>query len=194
MRGWRRYCNLSWQWFLGIIIYSITHSKVCYLNNIIYFCWTAVVAEWHEKNSQYNRIGWFMVFNATFNNISVISWWSVLLVKETGVSGENHWPVTSHWQTFIDHIMLYRVHLTMSGVRTHNMNSSCHRIILWIYVRHLLTLYNSLIFRFLQQCMSRTFYFNDSWDFFLLNDRNFLWSSLLVFYIIYKLQKFETWV
>jgi hypothetical protein len=25
----------------------------------------------------------FMVFNATFNNISVISWWSVLLVEET---------------------------------------------------------------------------------------------------------------
>jgi hypothetical protein len=26
-----------------------------------------------------------MVFNATFNNISVISWWSVLLVKETRI-------------------------------------------------------------------------------------------------------------
>ena len=31
-----------------------------------------------------------MVFNATFNNISVISCWSVLLVEETGVPGENH--------------------------------------------------------------------------------------------------------
>jgi hypothetical protein len=31
-----------------------------------------------------------MVFNATFNNISVISWRSVLLVEETGVSGK--WP------------------------------------------------------------------------------------------------------
>ena len=30
-----------------------------------------------------------MVFNATFNNISVISWLSVLLVEETGVPGEN---------------------------------------------------------------------------------------------------------
>ena len=29
-----------------------------------------------------------MVFNATFNNISVISWRSVLLVGETGVPGE----------------------------------------------------------------------------------------------------------
>jgi hypothetical protein len=32
----------------------------------------------------------FMVFNATFNNISVIMWQSVLLVGETGISGENH--------------------------------------------------------------------------------------------------------
>jgi hypothetical protein len=39
-----------------------------------------------------------MVINATFNNISVIgiSWWSVLLVEETGESGENHQPVASH--------------------------------------------------------------------------------------------------
>jgi hypothetical protein len=38
----------------------------------------------------------FMVFNATFNNISVIWWPSVLLVEETGVPGENHRLVTSH--------------------------------------------------------------------------------------------------
>jgi len=34
-----------------------------------------------------------MVFNATFNNISVISWQSVLLMEETGVPGENR-PAT----------------------------------------------------------------------------------------------------
>jgi len=28
---------------------------------------------------------WFMVFSADFNNISAISWWSVLLVEENGV-------------------------------------------------------------------------------------------------------------
>jgi hypothetical protein len=37
-----------------------------------------------------------MVFNATFNNISAIMWQSVLLVKETGVTEENHGPVTRH--------------------------------------------------------------------------------------------------
>ena len=36
---------------------------------------------------------WFMVFSASFNNISVISWRSVFLIEETGVSGENHQPV-----------------------------------------------------------------------------------------------------
>jgi hypothetical protein len=37
-----------------------------------------------------------MVFNATFNNISVILWWSVLLVEETELPGENHQTATSH--------------------------------------------------------------------------------------------------
>jgi hypothetical protein len=40
-----------------------------------------------------------MVFIATFNIISVISWQSVLLVEEIGLQGENYRPVSSHWQT-----------------------------------------------------------------------------------------------
>ena len=39
---------------------------------------------------------WCMVFNATFNNNSVISWRSVLLVEETRVPGEYHRPAASH--------------------------------------------------------------------------------------------------
>ena len=39
----------------------------------------------------------FMMFNATFNNISVISWRSVLLLEETAGPGKNHGPVSSHW-------------------------------------------------------------------------------------------------
>jgi hypothetical protein len=38
----------------------------------------------------------FIVFNATFNNISVLSWWSALLVEESGVPGKNHRPTTRY--------------------------------------------------------------------------------------------------
>jgi len=37
-----------------------------------------------------------MVFDANFNNISFISWQSVLLVEEIGVPGENHRPAARY--------------------------------------------------------------------------------------------------
>jgi hypothetical protein len=60
--------------------------------------------------------------NATFNNYSIILWWSVLLVEESGGSGENHWPVTNHWQTW-SHIV---VHLTTSVVIGTDCIGSCN--------------------------------------------------------------------
>jgi hypothetical protein len=56
----------------------------------------------HKQNCMQIRFVYrlrFMVFNATFNNISVISWRSVLFMKETGGPGENHQPVATHLQT-----------------------------------------------------------------------------------------------
>jgi hypothetical protein len=41
----------------------------------------------------------FIVFNATFSNISALSWRPVLVVEEVGVPGENHRPWASNWQT-----------------------------------------------------------------------------------------------
>ena len=61
----------------------------------IYFC----CLSWGEAYTENGDLGrWFLVFNATFNNISVISWCSVLMVDETGVPEENYQPVGSHWQ------------------------------------------------------------------------------------------------
>ena len=57
-------------------------------------------------NLHYCLFVFLMVFNATFNNISVISWRSVLLVEETGVPGENHRSFASHRQTLSHNVVL----------------------------------------------------------------------------------------
>jgi hypothetical protein len=47
----------------------------------------------HSLNTNFHGYHlWFMVFNATFNNISVISWLSILLVEGTSVPEEIDMP------------------------------------------------------------------------------------------------------
>ena len=58
-----------------------------------------------------------MVFNATCNNISVLSWRSDLLVEETGVSGE-----TTDLPQVIDKFLSHNVASStqhLSGIRIH---------------------------------------------------------------------------
>jgi hypothetical protein len=83
-----------------------------------------------------------MVFNDTFNNISAISWWSVLLVEET----INLPQVTVQ----LYHKMLYQVYLTMSGFelitpdKHHNGSFSNDRIFQTYPIISFLTCYNIL--------------------------------------------------
>jgi hypothetical protein len=55
----------------GIIDWS---SMCVYTSELVYDGW----------------LGWFLFFDATFNNISVILWRLALLVYVSGVPGENH--------------------------------------------------------------------------------------------------------
>ena len=64
----------------------------------------------------------FMMFNVIFNNISVKSWLSVLLMDETGGPGKNHRPVASHRQTLSHNV----VHHALIEIRTHNISGDSH--------------------------------------------------------------------
>jgi hypothetical protein len=97
---------------LACSYYNMTAKHLCSYKRIIR-CFTIM-----KKNC----IVCFMVFNTTFNNIAVISWQSVLLVEETGQPGENHRPVTSHWQTLSHNV----VHLALIEIRTHNTSGDRH--------------------------------------------------------------------
>jgi hypothetical protein len=79
-----------------------------------------------------------MVIYATINNISALSWQSVLLVEEIGIPGENHRPVVSHWQTgnfFIDivswtEIRIYSIQMESSAFKETEENSQ----MIWIFI------------------------------------------------------------
>ena len=82
------------------------------------FIYIFIVMVYHVHELYYTMVRvWLrvMVFNATFNNISAISWQSILLVEETRVSGENHRSVASLWQTLSHNVVLS--HFTWVGFK-----------------------------------------------------------------------------
>ena len=77
-----------------------------------------------------------MVFNATLNNISVISWLSVLLVEKTGLPGENHRTSPSLWKTYLinrqDKIYQWKTRVKIFPTPFLN-KSSLYQIKYWVF-------------------------------------------------------------
>ena len=68
-----------------------------------------------------------IMFNATFNNISVISWRSALLVEKTEVPGENHRPA-SHWKPLSHNVVSSTTLVVISTNCTYSCISNFHTI------------------------------------------------------------------
>ena len=112
--------SISWHFLrasphLPILWYAAALSIWNHIHCISFRLSTADTPSWKTKvvrtlsmvyNNTETYLFWlvwlFIVFNDTCNNISFISWRSVLLVEETG---EHHWHVVSYWQTLSHNVV-----------------------------------------------------------------------------------------
>ena len=89
--------------------------------NIPIYSLMCIVFLLYKTETKHVVMGYAIVFNTTFNNISVISWWSALLMEETG---EAHWSAASYCQTLSHNVVLSTPRL--SGIRTHKVSGDMH--------------------------------------------------------------------
>jgi hypothetical protein len=96
---------------------------LCRVSNVgCGFGYSTIVSSYVHPQFQWLRVRVrVMVSSSIFNNISVISWWLVLLVEETRVSGENHRPAVSQWET-LSHNVVSSTSRHEQCIRHHDSN------------------------------------------------------------------------
>ena len=77
---------------MGVLNFFLCVYDYCLRSSKQYFSY---IQDEYKFNNIFYMFICLMVFNVIFNNISVTSWRSVLLLEETGGTRENHRPVTS---------------------------------------------------------------------------------------------------
>ena len=93
IQGFTKIVSLIYLW---IYLRSGVHSIICSLSENSYDIWFCITAILFSISFHvFHPFREVMVFYATFNNISVISWRLFLLVEETG-ENNRHWQTLSH--------------------------------------------------------------------------------------------------
>ena len=129
--------SITCLYITSILMYETISTRLADVMFIVFLKYTSnkqvqdIVQVFSVVLGHFYKFVCLMVFNATFNNISVISWRSVLLVEETGGPGENH-----AWNRRCANVHLSTINKLLSKPRHNLHDKNCNESVLKITYIH----------------------------------------------------------